>query len=113
MATYLPCYPRQIACPECSSPDGAHESMRLANPRDSLGKSAIHILRHRVWQWAILLSLCPVPPASAQTAPTDPAAAHTQSGQHDIIVTGRTEEQKSDWKRAESDHVIVFSTGSE
>lgn len=87
--------------------------MRLANPRDSLGKSAIHILRHRVWQWTLLLSLCPVPPASAQTAPTDPATAHAQSGQHDIIVTGRTEEQKSDWKRAESDHVIVFSTGNE
>jgi hypothetical protein len=40
-----------------------------------------------------------------------PAPAQTEDSQ-DIVVQGDTE-KKSDWQRAESDHVIVFSDGSE
>ncbi|MDQ0252208.1 hypothetical protein J2W22_004296 [Sphingomonas kyeonggiensis] len=55
------------------------------------------------FQWlAVALSLFAALPASAQT----------DDGGQAIVVQGETG-KKSDWKRAESDHVIVFSDGSE
>lgn len=42
-----------------------------------------------------------------------PALAHAQAGSSDIVVKGSSEEKKSDWKRAETAHLIVYSDGSE
>lgn len=53
---------------------------------------------------ATLLSFALAMPAAAQSDPARPAPA--------ITVTGKAEEKKSDWKRAEADHVVVFSQGS-
>ena len=53
---------------------------------------------------AIALCLAPLA-ATAQTAP--------RQEEPDIVVNGEPGEQKSDWKRAEGDHVIVYSDGDE
>ncbi|MDG2533932.1 hypothetical protein P6144_09765 [Sphingomonas sp. HITSZ_GF] len=42
-----------------------------------------------------------------------PALAHAQTGDASIVVQGNSEERKSDWRRAETAHVIVYSDGSE
>jgi len=57
--------------------------------------------------FALALSLFVALPAAAQTAPADGG----QSG-GELVVTGSTE-RMSDWRRADSDHVTVFSDGSE
>jgi hypothetical protein len=68
---------------------------------------------------AVLLCLCPVAPAAAQSGTPAPQqlpkgnAPQAQSNEPDIVVSGETGEKKSDWKRAEADHVVVFSDGSE
>lgn len=53
---------------------------------------------------AALLCLSPLAPAIAQ--------AQTASSDN-IVVKGNSEEKKSDWKRAETAHLIVYSDGSE
>jgi hypothetical protein len=65
---------------------------------------------------SVAVALCLLAPVAArsqtageQTAPTSPA----QTAKDDIIVSGTTAEKKSDWKRADSEHVVIFSTGSE
>lgn len=40
-----------------------------------------------------------------------PAAAFAQTPDKQIVVTGKVDVKKSEWKRAETDHVIVFSEG--
>jgi hypothetical protein len=42
-----------------------------------------------------------------------PALAQAQTGSSDIVVQGNGEEKKSDWRRAETAHLIVYSDGSE
>ncbi|MBB4840035.1 hypothetical protein HNP52_003127 [Sphingomonas kyeonggiensis] len=42
-----------------------------------------------------------------------PGLAQAQTGSSDIIVQGNGEEKKSDWRRAETAHLIVYSDGSE
>jgi hypothetical protein len=53
---------------------------------------------------AALLCLSMLAPAVAQAQQTAPS---------DIVVKGNVDEKKSDWRRAETAHVIVFSDGSE
>ena len=60
---------------------------------------------------ALLLCLCAAIPAAAQT-PVIGASAQDQNSGPEILVEGTTE-KKSNWKRAEAEHVIVFSDGSE
>lgn len=61
--------------------------------------------------WILLLCLCAAMPASAQNASAGVSAQDQNSGP-EILVEGTTE-KKSNWKRAEAEHVIVFSDGSE
>lgn len=42
-----------------------------------------------------------------------PASALAQAGSSDIVVKGKTEEKPSEWRRAETAHLIVYSDGSE
>ncbi|WP_395395665.1 hypothetical protein WBP07_09115 [Novosphingobium sp. BL-8A] len=70
--------------------------------------------RRRKWgalAWTAL-SICLAAPASAQPSARD--RPHT--GSSDIVVKAPGEapaQEKADWKRAETDHVTVFSTGGE
>jgi hypothetical protein len=60
---------------------------------------------------AVLLCFCAAPPAIAQGGAAG-ASVQEQSSGPEILVEGTTE-KKSNWKRAEAEHVIVFSDGSE
>jgi hypothetical protein len=51
--------------------------------------------------------LCLLVPAFAQ------AQAQSTSPSDNIVVRGKADEQKSEWKRAETAHLIVYSDGSE
>jgi tetratricopeptide (TPR) repeat protein len=57
---------------------------------------------------AIALALLPWNVARAEAAP-----AQDQIGKERIVVEGRREERRSGWKRAESEHVLMFSDGGE
>lgn len=50
-----------------------------------------------------LAAAAPAAGAEQKSVPRDP----------DIVVTAVPEEQLSDWKRAETEHVVVFSNGGE
>lgn len=54
----------------------------------------------------LLLGLATAAPALAQGTPA-------KSGSGDIVISGATGEKMSDWKRAEADHVVVYSDGTE
>ena len=56
----------------------------------------------------IALTLLPWGVAHAETAP-----AQEQVGNERIVVEGRREERRGGWKRAESEHVVMFSDGGE
>jgi len=56
----------------------------------------------------ISLALLPWSVALAEAAP-----AQEQVGKERIVVEGRREERRSGWKRAESEHVLMFSDGGE
>lgn len=67
----------------------------------------------------VLLLLCLASPVIAQgrtdKAPTpsrQPATTSGQAGSPDVVVTGVVDKKKGSWKRAESDHLIVFSKDS-
>lgn len=62
---------------------------------------------------ALLLYLCPLTPAAAQSGAPGASAAQGQTSEPDIVVSGATDEKKSNWKRAETDHVVVISDGSQ
>lgn len=70
------------------------------------GPSPIHPLAGPLI--AIALALLPWGVAQAQAAP-----AQEQVGNERIVVEGRREERRSGWKRAESEHVLMFSDGGE
>lgn len=57
---------------------------------------------------AIALALLPWSVARAEAAP-----AQEQIGNERIVVEGRREERRSGWKRAENEHVVMFSDGGE
>lgn len=57
---------------------------------------------------AIALTLLPWSAAHAKAA-----QAQEQVGNERIIVEGRREERRGGWKRAESEHVVMFSDGGE
>ena len=63
---------------------------------------------------AVALCLGLAAPAMAQSGASAPgkSAAQGQGGSSDIVIAAETE-KKSDWKRAETDHVIVLSNGGE
>jgi len=62
---------------------------------------------------ALFLALSLAGPAFAQTPPVPNSTAPVPQGPGtDIVVSGGTEKM-SDWKRAEADHVVVLSNGSE
>lgn len=63
---------------------------------------------------AVALGLCLAAPASAHggTSGTPARVAGGQTRQPDVVVTGGPE-KKGAWKRAESEHVVVFSKGSD
>ncbi len=56
---------------------------------------------------AILLCLTALAPVHAR------AQSQAQSPSSDIVVKGTNEEKRSDWKRAETAHLIVYSDGGE
>lgn len=57
---------------------------------------------------AIALTVLPLSVVHAEAAP-----AQEQIGKERIVVEGRRDERRSGWKRAESEHVVMFSDGGE
>ena len=62
--------------------------------------------RYRAWAACVLL-LCSAPPVLAQSGKPSPTAPAAQATTKDVFINGSIT-QKSAWKRADSDHVVVF-----
>jgi tetratricopeptide (TPR) repeat protein len=60
---------------------------------------------------ACLFALSYASVAQAQAGPANPAPERV--GNERIVVEGRREERRSGWKRAESEHLMMFSDGGE
>ncbi len=72
-----------------------------------------------VVRWGAVLScLCLAPAVAAQgvagrsPAPPEPPSAPPQTATPDVVVNALLDRKRGDWKRAESEHVVVFSKDS-
>jgi hypothetical protein len=67
-----------------------------------------------VVRWCAVIScLCLAAPVAAQSDPAPaPAAAQGHGSGPDVVVNGLVDRKKGSWKRAESEHVIIYSKDS-
>ncbi|WP_260582034.1 hypothetical protein [Sphingopyxis sp. PET50] len=66
----------------------------------------------RVW-YSALLGVLAIAPVAVAAVAAEPKESVRASGDTDIVVTAASAEDLSGWKRAETDHVVVFSDGGE
>ena len=63
-----------------------------------------------VGRWCAVVScLCLASPAAAQIAPTPRPPVAGQGSGPDVVVNALLDRKKGSWKRAESEHVVIYS----